>query len=223
MSSHHFVTVCVVCVLCATHTPCSAHTDVSSSALTSSWDSSDPLEVIETSWIDERSSGSPDSTGGSKPKEFAAFDVVRRVKEPKRTQPKKYSHSYSEEKASRKAAKIDESIDDTPHRPEVLERLGQLPEGSIVARASSNVDSSSTKVPRLRRGAEIDEKYFTKKLFDAYGDGTSLSIEGFEKLLKKLGLFRLIENIEKFDNSNVLENRGNSKKGKNDCRVVYIL
>lgn len=32
--SHHIVTVCVVCVLCAAHTPCSAHAEFSSAGQT---------------------------------------------------------------------------------------------------------------------------------------------------------------------------------------------
>ncbi|XP_043279328.1 zinc transporter foi isoform X2 [Venturia canescens] len=211
MSSHHFVTVCVVCVLCAAHTPCSAHMDMSSPITKSSWSWPDPMGSVPT-WREERSGGSPDSTGGPEPKYAEVTDSVRRSKEPKRATSKKYSHSYLESKASKLSAKTQEKITESLPNLEIHERLGQ-PLEDVEKRGDSKFsDGNSMKKWRNRRNVEIDEKYFMKKLFNTYGDGTSLSIEGFEKLIKRLGLFRMIENLENFDHSNVLENRGSVPK-----------
>lgn len=212
MSSHHFVTVCVVCVLCAAHTPCSAHMDVSSPMTKSAWP--DPIGSVPTAWREERSSGSPDSTGGPEPKYIEMADGMRKSREMKRAIPKKYSHTYLESKALKESAKTEEKMMASKPDSEIHERLGQTPENMGKSLNSKFNDEASMEKWRNRRNVEIDEKYFMKKLFDAYGDGTSLSIVGFEKLIKQLGLFRLIDNFENFDHSNVLENRGSVPKGK---------
>ena len=222
MSSHHFVTVCVVCVLCAAHTPCSAHTAAASPSSKPTWtslESSDTLESLpEESWRVERSSDSPDSTSGS-----SSARTPKEAKQSTRNSPKKYSHSYSEEKASRMTSKSVKTVaeDTSENSPEYLQRLVQISERLGAPSISEKAKNIGTKITqRSRRNVETEDKYFTKKLFETYGDGTSLSIEGFEKLLMNLGLFRLVENVGKNEETSTNGNTGNSSKGENNIRLL---
>lgn len=79
---------------------------------------------------------------------------------------------------------------------ELLERLAQTELLSNVKHESS-ADLHTDYRFRLKRDVAVDEMYFMRKLFEAYGDGTSITMEGFEKLVRKLGLLRLLTDASK--------------------------
>lgn len=81
---------------------------------------------------------------------------------------------------------------------ELLERLAQTELLSSVKHKSS-ADLHTDYRSRLKRDVAVDEMYFMKKIFEAYGDGTSITMEGFEKLVRKLGLFTLLTDTSKLE------------------------
>jgi len=60
---------------------------------------------------------------------------------------------------------------------------------------------------RLKRNVDVDERYFMKKIFEAYGDGTSITMEGFEKLVRKLGLLRLLTDTSELEGNGFDRNK----------------
>ncbi|CAL7933142.1 unnamed protein product [Xylocopa violacea] len=88
---------------------------------------------------------------------------------------------------------------------EILERLGQIEIMQNNILNTARVERDPLNRIRSKRNVDvIDDKYFMRKIFEAYGDGTSITMEGFEKLLKKLGLLRLITDISRLENHNVV-------------------
>lgn len=86
---------------------------------------------------------------------------------------------------------------------ELLERLAQKESLSDVNRGSvrSSEDLYTINRSRSKRDVTIDETYFMRKIFEAYGDGTSITMEGFEKLVRKLGLLRLLSDVSTQEDS----------------------
>lgn len=78
----------------------------------------------------------------------------------------------------------------------LIERLAQTELLASQKSAQSSEVSQSINKPRMRRAVNeniaVNERYFMKKIFEAYGDGTSITMEGFEKLVRKLGLHKLL-------------------------------
>ncbi|KMQ88794.1 zinc transporter foi [Lasius niger] len=81
---------------------------------------------------------------------------------------------------------------------ELLERLAQTELLSNVKHESS-ADLRTDYRSRLKRDVAVDEMYFMRKIFEAYGDGTSITMEGFEKLVRKLGLLRLLTDASELE------------------------
>ncbi|XP_011880537.1 PREDICTED: zinc transporter foi-like isoform X3 [Vollenhovia emeryi] len=83
---------------------------------------------------------------------------------------------------------------------ELLERLSQteLP-GAEQRSTRSGKDLRTVNRSRVKR--DVNERYFMQKIFEAYGDGTSITMEGFEKLIRKLGLLRLLTDESKVDDT----------------------
>jgi hypothetical protein len=73
------------------------------------------------------------------------------------------------------------------------------------AQSSKNLRTINTL--RLKRDVNIDERYFMKKIFKAYGDGTNITMEGFEKLIRKLGLLRLLTDVSELEGSGFDRNK----------------
>lgn len=53
-----------------------------------------------------------------------------------------------------------------------------------------------------------------KKIFEAYGDGTTVTMEGFEKLLRKLGLLRLLTDVSTLEDHNIVTSQHENPLGK---------
>ncbi|XP_046747138.1 zinc transporter foi isoform X2 [Diprion similis] len=157
--SQNFVTVCVVCVLCAAHAPCSAHTDGHISRLSSL---PGPLDIMD----------SPNDD---------------------RLQPLKHQIG------SREIGRIKNMKD-------AFDPLKSEPGGHEV---------------RLRKRRHTDddddESYFTKRIFRDYGNGNSMTIEGFERLLKKLGLQEVITKLDEHDNQ--ISEQSDKLSPKDDVHV----
>ncbi|XP_011689171.1 PREDICTED: zinc transporter foi-like isoform X2 [Wasmannia auropunctata] len=84
---------------------------------------------------------------------------------------------------------------------ELLERLSQtelMPDVKEQKSAQSSENLRTVNKSRLKR--DVNERYFMQKIFEAYGDGTSITMEGFEKLVRKLGLLRLLTDVSEVDN-----------------------
>lgn len=221
--SHHIVTVCVVCVLCAAHVPCSAHTN--SSTMTS-WDSSmssknhsGPDTGGQPFWLTRSKDVHPYSKNHN-PNNFTSnkHDAVRSHVTRRIDSNNNNSHSITanttstasriyRKKEMTEGSKGDESPQNTSIRSadvsgnsrdaELLERLAQTEPDVKQKSARSSEDLRSVHRSRLKR--DVNERYFMQKIFEAYGDGTSITMEGFEKLIRKLGLLRLLTDVSKMD------------------------
>lgn len=93
---------------------------------------------------------------------------------------------------------------------ELLERLAQPELVSDVKQKSAQSSENLRTVYRSRLKRDVNERYFMQKIFEAYGDGTSITMEGFEKLVRKLGLLRLLTDVSKVDGDGT--DRGMYKK-----------
>lgn len=204
--SHHIVTVCVVCVLCAAHVPCSAHTNPSATNART-FDSSSPSTKnpfsLNAQWLPSR------------PKDAA--------KDQDRSPPSNNFNSNKHD--SRKIAEnfkgggnvrgntVQSSLagEDNPVDPrdaELLQRLAQVDSLSETRKsAQSTKDLRAINTSRVKRDVDVDERYFMRKIFEAYGDGTSITMEGFERLVQKLGLLRLLIDSTELQNNSSDRNR----------------
>lgn len=81
---------------------------------------------------------------------------------------------------------------------ELLERLAQTELPGVKQKSAQSSEDLHT-VHRSRLKRDVNERYFMQKIFEAYGDGTSITMEGFEKLVRKLGLLRLLTDVSKVD------------------------
>ena len=170
--AQHFVTVCVVCVLCAAHNPCSAHTDLSSQK-PDSYDSKyftiQNYKQIEQNKDAVRNSGN---------------DLHSSLRK-----------SRTKDTETLKEASIHRNDVSSLDNLEIMERLGQIAQKPAIE--SFRKDKSASRKSRSKRHSEVDEKYFTKKVFETYGNGENMTMEGFEKLLRNLGLRKLVMELDK--------------------------
>ncbi|XP_078035155.1 zinc transporter foi [Augochlora pura] len=245
--SHHFVTVCVVCVLCAAHNPCSAHTEISTAGQrvrnTANSENLPKLnEQLQPSWLLMKFKKSQEKdnkkfnlnnlgTYKSGAVKFSNSELNNsNVNEiPTLLVPSTNDEVHTKRKSTLQDMKVDKKVEDanvpeteenyTLKDLEVMERLGQ----TEISYNRGLKSSRSTKNPNLvtmsrrKRNVDvIDEKYFMKKIFETYGDGTSVTIEGFEKLLRKLGLLRLLTDVSKLEDLNAITSHENPlEKSKN--------
>ncbi|XP_076293184.1 zinc transporter foi [Lasioglossum baleicum] len=246
--SHHFVTVCVVCVLCATHNPCSAHTELSTTGQRARDNvNSENLprlnEQLQPSWLlmkfkklqeKDNKKVNLNNLGTSK---NGAINFSNSVlnnnnvnKIPTLLVPSAIDEVHTKRKTTPQGTKVDKNVQDTRvpeieesftalNDLEIMERLGQTEisyNGELKSsRSAKNLDSVNM-IRRKRNVDVIDEKYFMRKIFETYGDGTSVTIEGFEKLLRKLGLLRLLTDVYKLEDLNAVASHENPlEKSKN--------
>ncbi|KAL6259773.1 hypothetical protein P5V15_009685 [Pogonomyrmex californicus] len=238
--SHHIVTVCVVCVLCAAHVPCSAHTNSSTTAPGEStgiknhttlntqsqqfWSPVRSKDMHPYSKSQQRSS--PNNLTSNK--RDAVRSRMQRVDSNnnntlitvnatstassdaylKKEMMENFKGGGNPQDTRPSITSADISVNSRD--AELLERLAQtemLPSIKQRSRLSSD-DLRTVNKSRLKR--DVDEKYFMQKIFEAYGDGTSITMEGFEKLVRKLGLLRLLT-----DESDVQSGDTDRSSGKN--------
>ncbi|XP_011149779.1 zinc transporter foi isoform X2 [Harpegnathos saltator] len=214
--SHHIVTVCVVCVLCAAHVPCSAHTDLSAPVPRVPGNSTNPgkpvsldaqgynmLRTLERRYKEqqqeEATSSASFSSSSSSKRDAVQYNEKRRVVEgnddivasgetyvkKKITKDLKGGGSAQD---VRTLTGESASAGDSRELSERLARMSREPAG--ISEDSRGVHSF-----RLKRDVAVDEGYFMRKIFEAYGDGTSITMSGFEKLVRKLGLLRLLNDV----------------------------
>lgn len=186
------MTVCVVCVLCAAHTPCSAHTDLSSPPISQLTSRADNSHIYMTT---------PDPykqfLAKTPPTKNSYLVLMKNRVDKKMMQDKEAAERQIPHISDNNEAIPEESSSQLNlQRREVMERLGQV-DGSSEFNLAKGMQGGSEKRPR--RSVNIDEEYFIKKLFDSYGDGNSLTIEGFEKLMRKLGLVKLAAELSHDD------------------------
>ncbi|XP_012171882.1 zinc transporter foi isoform X2 [Bombus terrestris] len=241
--SHHFVTVCVVCVLCAAHTPCSAHTEFSTAGQTThnfvnSEKQLGPNEQLQPSWLLIKSKDTQQrnvrklnlNNLGAYNNGAVEFSNVLDNNSRSKTillVPIATNEIYTKNKNT-EIVKVNENVEipiigEDPKSLEdieILERLGQIEimHNDELNAAQFNGDQNPLNRIRTKRNVDIiDEKYFIKKIFETYGDGTSITMEGFEKLLKKLGLLRLLTDISSLENHNTVtgQNENSLDKSKN--------
>ncbi|XP_053980184.1 zinc transporter foi-like isoform X1 [Hylaeus volcanicus] len=191
--SHHFVTVCVVCVLCATHTPCSAHSEFSTTGQATRDNVNpenlrNPKEQLQPSQLLIKS------------KETQQKDAkMLNLNNLDKTHIKRKTLQNVKDHIAIQDVPITEDNFTTLKDLEIIERLGQI---EII---ESVKDQNSLNGVRRKRNIDtMDEKYFMKKVFETYGDGKSVTMEGFEKLLRKLGLLRLLTDISRLEDPNIV-------------------
>ncbi|XP_076229868.1 zinc transporter foi [Nomia melanderi] len=244
--SHHFVTVCVVCVLCATHNPCSAHTELSTAGQkthnsVNSENLPGPNEQLQPSWLLMKFKESKEKDNkktninnlGTYKNGAVKFSNSVLNNSNVNKIPNLLVPSTDEVHTKRKTLqnmKVDKNVQ-AVHVPaieesfttlkdlEIMERLGQTEinyNKELKSIRSTKNPSPITVIRRKRNVDVIDEKYFMKKIFETYGDGTSVTMDGFEKLLRKLGLLRLLTDISKLEDLNTITSHENPlEKSKN--------
>jgi hypothetical protein len=208
--AQHFVTICVVCVICAAHIPCYAHMNIlptvkqrTESAKYSS-ESSDYSEYLFSHPID--STEMPQITEVNT-KDFMEIknnkNLLNKVPE-KRIQKSHYDH------------RLTDNFDDigTHQESRQIELLDRLGQNYIEPLENSKVNDKNTHNLRSKRSLELDEKYFTKKIFELYGDGENMTMEGFEKLLKKMGLFQSEPKVSEQEIHSIDSNQSGNRLGK---------
>lgn len=238
--SHHFVTVCVVCVLCATHNPCSAHTELSTAGQkthnsVSSENLPGPNEQLQPSWLLMKFKESKEKDNkktninnlgtyknGAVKFSNSVLNNSNVNKIPNLLVPSTTDEVHTKRKTLQNM-KVDKNVQ-AVHVPaieesfttlkdlEIMERLGQTEinyNKELKSIRSTKNPSPITVIRRKRNVDVIDEKYFMKKIFETYGDGTSVTMDGFEKLLRKLGLLRLLTDISKLEDLNTITSHEN--------------
>ncbi|XP_015183219.1 PREDICTED: zinc transporter foi-like [Polistes dominula] len=251
--SHHFVTVCVVCVLCAAHIPCSAHTvfQITDATTTTTTTTLSSHDIINYDNITTNST-SQSSISESRSKQLLQLKDYFKIRHNNTSDRKKDNvkrsintqemngmnktmsiidnKSYSEKKVliKRKIVKSnnnnnnEEEEEEEMHKSdddddvvvnvlsnnhlEIMERLGQIQpirqkHGSSSSMYLNNDDHSKDSSSRIRkkRNTDVIGKNHMKKIFEAYGDGHDIKMEGFEMMLKKLGLLTLLIDSTKLD------------------------
>ncbi|KAG8039597.1 hypothetical protein G9C98_008240 [Cotesia typhae] len=206
--SQHFMTVCVVCVLCASHIPCSAHTTISS--------------VLKASLVTEKKDfvSNTLSTEQLNPLDKINDNYNDKVNinyENKKKNRKKKTHNDKLKQYNDNDYQVHHDNNyNLLENEEIMERLGQIPsqinENLFVSK--NNINSYRKGNQRNKRHVETEEKYFLKKIFDTYGDGNSLTMDGFEVMLKQLGLFKLIVKLGLNDNINSVNNETSADSPK---------
>ncbi|XP_011503423.1 PREDICTED: zinc transporter foi [Ceratosolen solmsi marchali] len=184
--AQHFVTICVVCVLCAAHIPCYAHMNIlptvkqRTESVKYSTESSDYSEYLFSHSIG--STKMPKKTEAIT-KDFTEINnnenLFNKVPE-ERIQKSHYDHRLKDNLENSRV--LQES-----RQKELLDRLGQ---NYLESQENGDFNDKNMQNLRSKRSLELDEKYFTKKIFELYGDGENMTMEGFEKLLRKMGLFQ---------------------------------
>lgn len=257
--SHHIVTVCVVCVLCAAHVPCSAHTDLSTAVVHTVLDNStnprndssslkaqgQPLWTLErhkeeAAYSNERDRSYPNSFSSNNKRDAVRYnDTTRRIINGnnnnarmnvdaianddtyvKKKIAKNFKGGGSTRVQQQQQTLMNEnaSANDSRHT-ELLERLAQTEWLLASKLARFSEDSRTVNSSRLKRDVTVDERYFMKKIFEAYGDGTSLTMGGFEKLVRKLGLLRLLNDVSTLENGSVDRSMRKNQLG-NGCKTI---
>lgn len=226
--SHHIVTVCVVCVLCAAHVPCSAHTNLSATTSDSStsiknhsgsdtqgqpvWS---PIRFKDP-YLRNQQRYNPNNFTSNK-HDAVRSHSMRRIDNNNNSISvtanaiSTASHDTYTKKGMMRNFKgggslqvtqpsiTSENVSVNSREAELLERLAQteLVPGVEQKSARSSKDLRTVNRSRLKR--DVNEMYFMQKIFEAYGDGTSITMEGFEKLVRKLGLLRLLTDASQVD------------------------
>ncbi|XP_029171895.1 zinc transporter foi-like isoform X2 [Nylanderia fulva] len=213
--SHHIVTVCVVCVLCAAHVPCSAHTNPSAtlatlvhsySNSTNTGDPSDPsAQPFPSTPISFRDPTRPYSNFVSNKHKLSASRDAHPAK-------KDTTESFKDGGKTRSTTSSSSSIGSGSSRDaELLERLAQTKLEQFNTKQDSSVDLDTDYRARLKRDVTVvDETYFMRKIFEAYGDGTSITMDGFEKLVRKLGLLKLLTDASGLESGGTERSNGKS-------------
>lgn len=253
--SHHLVTVCVVCVLCAAHVPCSAHTDLSATVVNtvlanSTNPKNDPSSLNaqgqllwtlerhkeEAAYSNEGDKLYPSSFSNNNKRDTVRYnDTARRVINDNnnvRINVKATANddTYVKKKIAENfkgGGRIQQQQQDSANQMsaddsrdiELLKRLAQTELLLTSKLAKFSEESRTVNSFRLKRDATVDEKYFMRKIFEAYGDGTSLTMDGFEKLVRKLGLLRLLNDASKSEDGSVDRNMHKNQLGN----VVSLL
>ena len=209
--AQHFVAVCVVCVLCAAHRLCFAHMVDSSQVVqqtTPSVKYSTELPGYSEHLLPHRINST----------EVPAWKDVHK-KDSKRNENHKRFNKVPDQRTE-KSHYDDRLAEDLEHirthqearQKELLERLGQNDLES--PKKNSKVNQTNDKNLRSKRSSDLDEKYFTKKIFELYGDGENMTIEGFERLLKKMGLFQSESIVSEEEIHSIDSNQSGSRLGK---------
>lgn len=240
---HHIVTVCVVCVLCTAHVPCSAHTNLSEIVYTSynsttHKNSSSSDTEIQSAWMlikpteityskDQYMSYPNNFNNKLNTITFGNSQYINNsdqvtVNAMSTTMDDSYLKKKITEnfKGSGKTRDTEPSIINVAipvnsRDTELLQRLAQTELPPNVNRKSihSSKDLRTFNESRIKRNIAVDEKYFMKKIFEAYGDGTSITIEGFERLVQKLGLLKLLTDISKAEDGSTDKNMHKNQLG----------
>ncbi|KYN13035.1 Zinc transporter foi [Trachymyrmex cornetzi] len=231
--SHHIVTVCVVCVLCAAHVPCSAHTNLSVNS-TSTKNYSDPQgqsyiylknqqrydpsnftsnkhDAVRSHPIQRIDSNSNNNVSVNIDAiSTASYDTHLKKQ---MTESFKGGGSLQDRRSSINNASVSVNSRDA----ELLERLAQTELVESVKQKSARSSENLRTVNKSRLKRDVNERYFMQKIFEAYGDGTSITIEGFEKLVRKLGLLRLFDTLEVDSGATDRNNKNFPSKGLHDA------
>lgn len=213
MGSHHLVTVCMFCLLCATHSTCSAHTQVSQEGLLKV----QGLRHERFKTLDGAPLNRHHARTLARIKKSAEVPIVENVVESKRLVPEENWHRVSADAApcytTNCNSKLSGNEDSAYNRLHGQDQNhdGSKPVKNLLKfrerrrKRSVHMPSIETEIPSpdlapsddvfykpLLKNIDVD--FYIKKLFTQYGDRETMTMNlaGFEKMLSKLGLERMI-------------------------------
>lgn len=211
--AQHFVTVCVVCVLCAAHAPCYAHSTFS------------PVGR-QTGPGAKYSTGRPGYSEHSLPLRIGYTEVPqwksfitkdsKRIENHKRSVNKvtgvEHENLHSPDRSLKDSGQVYILQEST--QKEFADRSDQ--DNLELLKNSKNLKNVIN--VREKRSSQFDKKYFTKKVFELYGDGENMTMEGFEKLLEKMGLYQSGPRVSEQEIHSIDSNQS----GSHLCKYNYF-
>lgn len=142
----HLISVCIFCLICATHTPCASHVTTMSTR--------DALRLMDFDTpYKER---------------LKSTHVIQDDKNTARREAALRLLAKRDVDAQQQASKHNSSNDNN--------------------NSSSNHSSSDLKIKKDLNRNELDMAQYMKKLFSTYGNGDTMTLEGFERMMDRLGL-----------------------------------
>ncbi|KAL3288461.1 hypothetical protein HHI36_002906 [Cryptolaemus montrouzieri] len=172
--AHPILSVCIFCLICATHSPCSSHAAVKHESVRIRHENS--------------------STAYSNPPSTKNMEIISRVK--------LKSDFESSAESTKKLKKKD--CEECQDKIEI-----QSGEHNLLKRRSINTNKSED---------SLLKKSYSKKIFEKFGDGTTMNMEEFQKFIERLDLLQVLSN--KMDGIRNLEDSHEKPSTQNDKSCI---
>lgn len=146
--ARHVLTVCIFCIICATHTPCASHAA-----------------------IDDK-------------RQHNFEEITYATKEPLILNPYKPYEKFKSDLINNNTISDKNNSSLRTNKKDV-----NLPVHSLYKR---DINDNANNTELNNSYSKTKNEDYLKKIFSIYGDGNSMSIEGFERLMERLDLLRTL-------------------------------